>query len=792
MKRFWGLWLLTLVLLSVRVSAEAEASATPTNLPPIIDPAKKVFHTEPAGDDGNIAMFTAIILSKVQYRLQPFNLEISEQFFDRYLDSLDPAHILFLQSDVQEFSRYRDQLHHKILLSGDTSPAHEIFERFIQRIDQQVALVKSQLQTNTFVFKGDETFELDRKKEPRPANLQAAHQLWRERLRFEYLQEKLNQEKPEEIVKKISRRYTNTQRILKEFDGNDVLQYFLNALARVYDPHSEYMGRSVAENFKINMQLSLIGIGAQLQSEDGYCKIRELVAGGPAERSKKLRVNDRIIAVAQGDEEPVDILDMKLDKAVALIRGKKGTEVRLTIIPANAADPSVRRVIPLIRDEIKLDDGEAKAKIIDVPGASKLRLGVIDLPSFYASFDEKSTPKSCTADVARLLEKLKREKVDGIILDLRRNGGGSLDEAIRLTGLFIPSGPVVQVRDPRGTIMVESDRDPAVQYDGPLMVLTSRFSASASEILAGALQDYDRALIVGDKATHGKGTVQQLMQLEPQMKRQGLVLTNNPGELKFTIRMFFRPSGASTQLKGVVPDLVLPSLNNYAELGEESLPGALPYDTIASAKFEKSNLASRFLQDLKKLSDARLATDPDFVYLAGEIERFKKSLQEKAISLNEERRAKERDEAKARQEARKQILKARPESTEKVYEIPLKLAEQEGLPAPLSKTNLSASAKSANSLKAAATADIGPDHGKVKIHEAKVATVNTNREQVADNSKSGKVKSGDFDDDDVADDDDVPEVDFAMNEAKRILGDWIGLIKQNPAAGVLAGSETIK
>lgn len=781
MKRFFGLWLLALPGLCLRLSAAAPAEdLAATNLPPLIDPAQKVFHTEPAGDDGAIAMFVSSVLSRTQYRLQAFDKSISQQFFDRYLDRLDPAHMLFLKSDETEFGTYRDQLDQLTQYAGDTSPAHKIFERYIQRIDQQTAFVKGALQTNQFEFKGNEAYELDRKKVPRPANLEEAQKLWWERLRFEYLQEKLNLEKPEEIVKKITRRYTNIQRILKEFDGGDVLQAYLNALALVYDPHSEYMGRAVAENFKIYMRLSLIGIGAQLQSEDGYCKIRELVAGGPAERSKKLRVNDRIIAVAQGSDEPVDIVDMKLDKAVGLIRGKKGTEVRLTIIPANATDPSVRRVVTLIRDEIKMDDGEAKSRIIDLPAPTKMRLGVIDLPSFYASVDGEpgSTPKSCTADVARLIERLKKEKIDGLVLDLRRNGGGSLDEAIRLTGLFINKGPVVQVRDPRGTIKVEKDEDPSITYDGPMVVLTSRMSASASEIVAGALQDYDRAVIVGDKSTHGKGTVQQLLQLEPYMKRFGYRLTNNPGDLKFTIRKFFRPSGASTQLKGVEPDLVLPSINNFAEMGEEALPGALPYDTIPGASFDKVNLVKQYLPELKKQSDARVASNADYNYLAGEIEKFKKSLQEKSLSMNEELRAKERDENKARADARKKDLKERPETNEKVYEITLKLVDKEGLPEPLSKTNLSASVKS-------------NPHDKTTPGSASKSEgekVNTNNVASAQSpGQESKAKSNLLDDDEEVDDD-VPEVDIAMNETKRILCDLINLTRHNPVGDNLANT----
>ena len=329
------------------------------------------------------------------------------------------------------------------------------------------------------------------------------------------------------------------------------------------------------------MNLSLFGIGAELVSEDGYCKIRRLLPGGPAIKSKLIKEGDQIVAVAQSNQPPVDIVDMNLTKAVQLIRGPKGTEVRLTIIPAGAL---ATNVLSLIRDEISIEDSAAKASLIEFPDTrgGQLRLGVIDLPSFYATFDvsnskDKPGPKSTTADVARLLTKLKEQNVAGIILDLRRNGGGSLEEAIKLTGLFIKTGPVVQVRDEHGRVQEVDDTDPSVLYDGPLMVLTSRGSASASEIVAGALQDYGRALIVGDASTHGKGTVQSVNQLRPLIRIADKSLTNDPGALKLTIKEFFRPSGHSTQLQGVIPDIVLPSVASESkDIGESALDNPLP------------------------------------------------------------------------------------------------------------------------------------------------------------------------------------------------------------------------
>jgi carboxyl-terminal processing protease len=553
-------------------------------------------------NEASIARVTATILERGHYLKQPFNAEISAKFLDRYFDALDNLHIYFLQSDLKEFDIYRHSLDKLTLKDGNTAPGRVIFLRFLERLQQQFDYVSELLKTEKFEFETDDRFVINRRTLPRPKDLAEARKLWRERLRYEYLQEKLNKEKPEEIVKIILRRYTRILRALKDYDNDDVLQVYLTALAHVYDPHSDYLGKSELDTFSINMKLSLFGIGAVLRSEDGYCKIQTLVAEGPADRSKKLKPNDKIIAVGQGEKAPVDVVDMKLNKVVEMIRGPKGTEVRLTVIPADAPDTSERKTVTLIRDEIKLEDQEAKAKVIEFPAGTNqfMRLGVIDLPSFYAAFElegraNSGERKSTTTDVAKLLHKLQQEHVAGVVLDLRRNGGGSLEEAINLTGLFIKKGPVVQIKDSDGRVSVDEDPDPEIVYDGPLIVLTSRFSASASEILAGALQDYGRALIVGDTSTHGKGTVQSLIQLQPYMRQFGLGITNDPGAVKITIRKFYRASGSSTQLKGVVPDIILPSLNNALEVGESSLDNPLPWDTITSATYDKMNRVSPYI-----------------------------------------------------------------------------------------------------------------------------------------------------------------------------------------------------
>ena len=714
----------------------------------------------PGPDDANISKVTARILERSHYLRQNFNDEVSSKLFDKYIEALDNLRLFFLQSDVDEFEQYRTKLDDMILKDGNVVPARTIFTRFIQRLHEQYDYVTNLLANEKFTFDTDEKYVVIRKKEPRPKTMEEAKKVWRDRLRYEYLQEKLAIGKPDEIgkivaekleakkprqvlsaieekmskekaqeidklvqaqygkepndkivkavaeklerenadeiVKLLQKRYSRMVRALHEYDNDDVLQLYLTSLARVYDPHSDYMGRAELENFSIGMKLSLFGIGALLRSEDGFCKIQSLTPNGPAERSKKLKPNDKIIAVAQGEGTPVDVVDMKLNKVVELIRGPKNTEVRLTVVPADAADPSARKVITLVRDEIKLEDQEAKAKLIELPGEGNnktMRLGVIDLPSFYSTFElegrkGENEPKSTTVDVARLIRKLTQEKADGIVLDLRRNGGGSLEEAIRLSGLFIKEGPIVQVKGPEGDAIIEKDPDPSVFYEGPLVVLTSRFSASASEILAGALQDYGRALVVGDISTHGKGTVQSLLQLQPLMRGHlALVSSNNPGALKITIRKFYRASGASTQLKGVTPDIVLPSLYNHDEVGEASLENPLPWDTIAPASYEKLNWIQPLLPELRRRSEKRVGSDRDFAFLKAEIERIQQKRAEKSESLNEVQRLKEKQDSDERVKARKKELASRPEPAWKTYEITLKNAEQPGLPAPVAKTN---------------------------------------------------------------------------------------------------------
>ena len=729
----------------------------------------------PMAGDGDIAWAFARLLERSHYTRHKFDDEISGRFFDRYLEVLDPQRVYFLQSDLEEFEPLRSQLDDLVMQYKKSASAYEIFNRFLLRFDQSYAQAMEMLQTNDFQFNGDDKFVLDRKAAARPRDLEAARNLWRDRLRSEYLAEKLSagdrkellakaeihipkgswdsltryltnrfspekageltqfarvqyeleqanaaSPKPvvvggglpdvpettvvqrvvqkidqrltadthEEIVKKLTRRYNSSLRNLKQFESDEVLQFWLSALGHAYDPHTDYFGDRELKQFSISMNLALFGIGATLMSEDGYTVIKSLVAGAPAEKSKQVKVNDKIVGVAQGDGEFVDVQGEKLSKVVEQIRGPKGTRVRLLVIP-EGSDPSMRKVVALVRDEVKLEDSAAKAKLVEViQDQHTNRVGVIDLPSFYANFPvagQRGSGTTTTGDVARLLRKLVAEGAKGLVLDLRRNGGGSLEEAINLTGLFIKAGPVVQVRNYDGTKQVDESQEEVPMYDGPLVVLTSRFSASASEILAGALQDHDRAVIVGDNASHGKGTVQTVQELGPFIST-----VEKPGAAKVTIRKFYRPSGASTQLKGVVPDIILPSVVSYMDVGESSLENALSWDTISPATFQRLNRISPILPELTKRSADRVAAERDFDYVREDIQRFRKAQDEKTVSLNEEVRRREIGENKARLEARKKELAARKELLPTTWEITLKNVDLPGLPAPMTNSVVTA------------------------------------------------------------------------------------------------------
>jgi carboxyl-terminal processing protease len=665
----------------------------------------------PGPNDPRIAFVTARLLEEFHYSLQFLDKDISARFFDGYLDTLDPRHENFLQSDLAEFAFYRTNLDTLTIgtnAAANLTPAYVIYQRYLERIRQHIDYVNELLSQNKFKFNSGERILLDRRQAPFPQDLDEARRLWLLRLRYEYLQEKLSREisptnsavilplskaATTEISDTLARHYRWYLRMATNWNSTDVLQAYLNSLAHAYDPHSDYFNTEHAQDFSISMSLSLFGIGAQLTEDDGYCTINSLVHGGPAEKSKQIHEKDRVVAVAQGDQPFVDVVDMELNRVVQLIRGAKGSRVRLTISPIE--DRAARRVVTLVRDEIKLEDQEAKAKLIESPDGhgGTNRIGVIDLPSFYATIDlpgnsDRPAAKSTTADVARLIKKLKAEKVSGIILDLRSNPGGSLEEAVRFTGLFIKDGPVVLARSSDGSVNIDSDTDASQLYDGPLVVLINRFSASASEIAAGALQDYGRALVVGDVSTFGKGTVQNLNPLRPFVWPTSPTATNDPGTLKITIRKFYRVTGASTQKKGVMPDIVLPDVLNYStQYGESALENPLPWDVIPSVNYTRLNLVQPYLTDLRLRSATRLSTNQDFIYVQQDIDEYLKRQTDKSASLNEHERLVERREGDARQRERDAERAARKAPDVKIYELTVKNTAEPGLPPPVHETN---------------------------------------------------------------------------------------------------------
>ena len=606
-----------------------------------------------APDPGQIEISVGRLLEQGHYSRMKLDEKVSQRFLKNYLEGLDYNHLYFTQDDVDLFTkRFGNSLNNDILL-GNPEPAFTIFKVFQKRVEDRVGKIKELLKLK-YDFTSDRSVEINRQKAAWPKDDADADLLWKDRIEGEMLQEALNKHPIDPPAKVLTRRYDEVLRSLHEQTKEDIIKGFLTILAQTYDPHSEYMSKSELESFQINMRLSLVGIGAVLHSEDGYAKISELVPGGPASKDGRLKVGDRIAAVAQGDKDFVDSVDMKLDKVVEMIRGKKDTIVRLQVIPANAADTSVRKIIEIKRDEIKLKEQEAKAELIERPGpdGNPIRLGWIVLPSFYADMEHSGAAdaKSTTKDVLALINRLKQEHIQGLVMDLRHNGGGSLEEAVNLTGLFIKRGPVVQAKDSNGNIHVSKDRDPSVAWDGPLIVCTNRLSASASEIFAAALQDYNRAVIVGDSSTFGKGTVQTMLEIGRIMPFLGGG-NNEAGALKLTIQKFYRIAGGSTQHKGVESDVHLPSLFDHQEIGESALKGPLPYDTVPPVDFDKWE-RPLFKNELRQRSAARVAADPEFRYITEDLDLLKKRLADNHVSLNEKVRRTEIQEDQERHDQR--------------------------------------------------------------------------------------------------------------------------------------------
>lgn len=635
-------------------------------------------------DPGQISISVGRLLEQGHYTKRKLDDDMSRQLLKNYLEALDYNHLFFTKADVDKFtSKYATVLDDDILL-GNPNPAFDIYNVFQKRVEDRISKVKEMLKQD-FKFTSNRTIELNRQKSPWPKDAVEADQLWRDRVEGEYLQEKLSEHPIDPPAKVLARRYDQLLRNLHEQTREDILKTFLTTLALTYDPHSEYLSKSDLENFSINMRLSLVGIGAVLHSEDGYAKIMDLVPGGPAQSDGRLKVGDRITAVAQGDKEFVDVVGMKLDKVVEMIRGKKGTTVKMQVIPSHAPDPSARKIIEIVRDEVKLKEAEAKAEIIEsTNNGVTQRLGWITLPSFYADMDHSGSPdaKSTSKDVLKLLNRLKQESVGGIVIDLRRNGGGSLDEAIKLTGLFVPDGhgskPVVQAKDANGSTRPSRAQDMSCAYDGPLVILTNRLSASASEIFAAALQDYGRAVIVGDQNTFGKGTVQTMIEIGRYIPFLGSD-SSDAGALKLTIQKFYRIAGGSTQLRGVTSDIRLPSLYDHPDIGESALKNPMPYDEVNSVAFEKVADHPLFIKELKSRSAARVASDQEFRYVMDDLNLLKKRIADNKISINEKVRRSELAEEKATREKRIAAREKLKQPAQAVYQITLDNADKPGL-----------------------------------------------------------------------------------------------------------------
>ena len=582
-----------------------------------------------------------------------------------YMAELDGQHLFFLGSDRTKFSNdYGKNVYYNTAFLGNINAAYDIFYVYQTRVEQRIAWIFEQLKSD-FDFTTNETYRADRAKSEWPANATASDELWGKRLKFELVQELLNKKTPEEAKTQVRKRYERMLKNLVEIEGNDLAELYLTTIAKLYDPHSTYFSAATYEDFGIQMKLQLVGIGALLGVEDDTCIVKEIVPGGPADVGRQLKPNDKIISVAEKGGEPVEIIGMKLRKIVDKIRGKKGTEVSLMVQPGDATDSSARKEIVIVRDTVKLNSARARGAVFDLPGTDGKTqpIGVITLPAFYGPADEGDTDAEKTTaskDVARLIEQLKQQGIQGLVLDLRRNGGGYLTEAIELAGLFIHKGPIVQVKSYTGEIHVDSDRDPKIAYTGPLALLVDRFSASASEIVTGALQNYGRAIVIGDSSTHGKGSVQQVVEMK-QLSRQLALSPQKTGAAKFTIQKYYLPSGASTQLKGVIPDIVLPSIEDFLPIGEADLPHALVWDQIPTSFFDGEPLDAKVLTPLRKSSTERQASLEEFAYLRKNVDWFKARQEQKLISINLE----ERQRQKAADDAFRKEMKTEKERLSK-------------------------------------------------------------------------------------------------------------------------------
>lgn len=601
----------------------------------------------PLQSQGQAASLSAQFLSRYAYKPIPLDDALSEKILDRYIKSLDPDRSFFLQSDIDSFMTKRTVIDDAIKTS-DLKIPFSVFDVYRQRVIQRVTYARDQIASG-FDFNIREDFPLLREKEPWPQTDQQANDLWRKRVKNDWLRLKLAGQDEATIRTTLDKRYQNLMKRAYTYSSSDVFQTFMTAYSTSIDPHTDYFGASASADFDISMKLSLVGIGAVLQERDGYTTVRELVPGGPAQVSGKIAVGDRIVGVGQGKDGAVtEVVGMRLDEVVQMIRGAKDSVVRLDLLPVDGGGGENRRTISLVRDKVSLEKQAAKKSIVPIQiGGSVRKIGVITLPVFYEDFEAKrkgdANYRSASRDVEKLLTELNQEKVDGVLIDLRDNGGGSLAEAIDLTGLFIGKGPVVQQRDPAGKIEVENDDRPQPLFTGPLGVLINRGSASASEIFAAAIQDYGRGVVIGEPS-FGKGTVQTVIDLDQIAKSSKPVL----GQIKLTIAQFFRVDGGTTQLRGVTPDISFPGLSDPKRLGEASYDNALPWAQIKPARYKPNAQMKELLPQLVQRHDARVKANADFQKFIESAAELKAQREKASISLNEAERRREMEAAAKR------------------------------------------------------------------------------------------------------------------------------------------------
>lgn len=579
-------------------------------------------------------------LGSGHYKEIVLNDEFSQHIYEKFFTDLDPMKMFFTEGDIGKFAEHNKKLD-DYLRRGDTSVFFEVYNLYSFKVLQRYITIINSIDSGLkFDFTKQESLQINREDEGWVKSETELDDLWRKRLKNSYLSLKLAGKDDEKTSSLIRKRYFNNLNQISQINSNDVFEMAINSYAALFGPHTQYFSPRKSENFNIRMKLSLEGIGALLKKEDEYTEVVRLIPAGPADKSKRLKAGDKVIGVAQGEDgEMVDIVGWRLDDVVDLIRGEKKSVVRLNILTGNNENIDSAKEISITRGTVKLEEQAAQKKIIDITqNGQKLKIGVIELPTFYVDFAGyyagDPNYKSTTRDVKKLISELKKENIDGLVIDLRENGGGALTEANSLTGLFIKSGPTVQVKDASAAVGKYNDPDPGIFYDGPLTVLVNRLSASASEIFAGAIQDYRRGIVVGVQ-TFGKGTVQQLAAL-------------GSGQLKYTQAKFYRVSGDSTQHQGVVPDISFPALYDVTKIGESSLDNAMPWDQISSAKYRRFNSFERYVPELIKRHNQRMLDNPDLVHLTEQLELAEESRVKKEISINESIRKKERENIKQR------------------------------------------------------------------------------------------------------------------------------------------------